>query len=200
MIGFMDAVKQVAGEAALRTLAKEAGRVTDEILEALQVRVKDFALPALSEYIDMTEIDKLYATLKTSPVMIRGARINVEEHRKFIREMRRDHSMKEQEVKEAEVAIIGEIASDPTYTNEKMRTAELMKRKKIDQTYQEKFLECQGIKTATEEAEDMLFPMEGECKQLENEFTAALAILNAKNAEIGFYAAALSATQIKIGG
>jgi len=200
MIGFMDAVKQVAGEAALMTLAKEAGRVTDEILEALQVRVKDFALPALSAYINQDKFTLLQGSIREKPRILFSARENIDKMRQGIRELRRDLANREQSAKEAEVAIIAEIASDPAFTNEKMRTAELMKRKKTDEEYRVLLGVCQDGKHNVEGAEDELSSMEASYKQLENEFTSELAVLNAKNAEIGFYAAALSATQIKIGG
>jgi hypothetical protein len=106
-------------------------------------------------------------------------------------------------VKEAEANLLADITAEtlpnsekPRFSNDKLRQAELMNRKKIDPDYQAATENYRQIKEQCESLDDEIYALETEIKSIEMQFQGECRIADAITAQISVYAAALGVGEI----
>jgi len=177
----------------------------NEVMQGFNTAIKQMVAEAVKielsgkheSFLQKYELDKLRGTIAAAPAEIEAKKELI--NREQMRTLRQSLTDAEQAVKEAEVALIAEIAGEvnaagkPVYSNDKARQGELIRRKKFDQDYQQKLTYYQQCKREVENLEDILASHDIELKRMEQEFTANIAQMQSIIAEIQFYTAAMGA-------
>jgi len=148
-------------------------------------------------FLQKYELDNLRGTIAAAPIEIEAKRSLINKKREQARTLRQNLADAEQVVKEAEVALIAEIAGEinaagkPTFSNDKARQGELIQRKRFNPDYQQKLTYYQQCKKEVENLEDILASHDVKLKRMEQELDGQKAILASINAEIGYYTATM---------
>jgi len=183
----------------------------DEVMQGLNTAIKQMVADAVkieltnnqNNFLQKYELDKLRNTITEAPTQIKAKKELIAQQHEQMRTARQSLADADQAVKEAEVALIAEIAGEvsvvtgkPVYSNDKARQNELIRRKKLDSDYSQKLTSCQQCRQEVENLEDVSVSHDIELKRMEQEFTANIAQMQSIIAEIQFCTAAIGAVQI----
>lgn len=154
--------------------------------------VNEQVLAQISHYFPLRDLD---AQIFTLPDAIRSLREKIIMKRQTLRTIRQVLTDREQELKEAEAGLLADIIAEilesgkPQFSNDKARSAELMRRKKVDPDYQGTLYALQDARSEAENLEDAITSLEAEVKTKEMEFQGALRLLENINQEMAIFAA-----------
>lgn len=122
--------------------------------------------------------------LQVLPAQIEAAQASARQKWGALRSLRRDVAQAKEELDTADAVLVITIAEEKTHKNEAARKAELLRRRKSDETYQ-------GALAQFRQAEDLLATAEGEAKaedakvdQLLRRYQTLLALLASSTAAL----------------